>query len=96
MKKIKIYIAYAGSEDNEGVARWSEIAKFTNHDDALKAVKGKHDGWRGKRDGKVEPGEIEIFDSFEEYQDSKKAQLKKEALNKLTQEEIDALGIDRE
>ena len=96
MKKIEIYIAYAGSEDNEGVARWYEIAKFTNHDDALKAAKGKYNGWRGRGDGKVEPKEIEIFDSFEEYKDNKRARLKKEALMKLTQEEIDALGIDRE
>ena len=95
MKKLEIYSAYEGREDVEGRCTWKLIANFTNPEDAEKAAKGKYSGYGPRRDGKVEPTNIDVFESYSEYDAASKKKLREEAMGKLSQEELDALGLER-
>ena len=96
MKKITIYTAYAGHDTWDG-ASWSKLASFSNYEDARKAAQGKYSGIgsNAPKNGKVEPEEINIFESYEEFKASNNEEKKRAALEKLSKEEIDILGLEK-
>src|SRR5580693_2971224 len=91
MKKIPAYEALVNSDLTEGRGPMRHVAYFTNRHDAERAVKGM--GVMGVGDGEVKQIEITVYESFAEYFGPKYEQLRSSALQKLSREEREALGV---
>jgi hypothetical protein len=91
MKKIPAYEALVNSDLTEGRGPMKHVAYFSNRPDAERSVKGM--GVMGVGNGEVKQIEITVYDSFAEFFGPKYEELRRSALDKLTREERDALGI---
>jgi len=91
MKKIPVYEALVNSDLTEGRGPMRHVGYFTHRPDAERAVRGM--GVMGVGDGEVKQTEITIYDSYAEYFGPKYEELRLSALNKLSREEREALGV---
>jgi len=83
-----VYEVLRNMDQNEGRGPMKRFAAFSNKADAIVASKGQ-DGWGG--DAQIEP--IHVFESVEEYETKTRMDIKTRALNKLSDEEKEALGL---
>ncbi|MDD5151803.1 MAG: hypothetical protein PHC28_15210 [Flavobacterium sp.] len=87
---ITIYAATKNTDMIEGRGEQRAFAYFRYEEDAYLAVKGKGTGGYG--DGIVE--EIQLYDSFSEYEEAiYKKTIREQALSKLSEEEKRILGL---
>lgn len=96
MKKlhvVDVYKATINSDSTEGRGYEVLVGYFTNEEDARKAVKGQD---TMGSDGRVTLMDlcVEVYETYKEYQDGKKRDLKARALAKLTPQERVLLGLE--
>jgi len=84
-----IYLARENMDQTEGRGPMITIAAFEEEKDAKKAVKGR--GVMGYGDGAVAP--LKVYSNFEDWKHGKMTEAKRTALEKLTEEEREALGV---
>lgn len=84
-----IYVAQHNSDMTEGRGPMVDIAAFEKKQDALAAAKGM--GVMGYGDGEVK--EMMVFASIAEWKQGEQDKLRASAVSKLTDAEIEALGI---
>lgn len=90
MEQVKTaYRASKNADQTEGRGPMVTIAIFTNRADAIQAASGK--GVMGVGNGDVE--QINIYDSFHEYEMAVSEKVRERAMAKLTFEEKKALGL---
>ena len=84
-----IHLAQYNTDSTEGRGHEVVFAAFTNHDAAQKAARTRT-VW-----GQPSPVIImELCDTFEEYLALKKEQTRRQAIARLTPEELEALGVN--
>ena len=91
--KIKVWEVQGGGDENARVSYHYLIGHFTNYEDAKKAAKNAYDGFSGRRDGEIKEKTINIFESFEEYENFLKERQLEEIKAKLTKEEKELLNL---
>jgi hypothetical protein len=90
MKAIHVFEAYTNSDTIEGRGSDVHIGYFTHPDDAHAAARGQ--GVMGG-DAYVRPVAIKIYTTLQEFTGVKNEELRQRALEKLTPEEREALGL---
>ncbi len=91
--KIKVWEVHGGEDQSARVSYDYLIGYFTNYEDAKKAAKNAYDGFSGRRDGEIKEKTINIFESFEEYENFLKEQKLEKIKSKLTKEEKELLNL---
>src|SRR5579871_5064136 len=91
VKKIPAYEALVNSDLTEGRGPMRHVAYFSNRHDAERSVKGM--GVMGVGNGEVKQIEITVYESYAEYFGPKYEELRRSAMNKLSREEREALGV---
>ena len=86
---MQIYLAYVNSDSTEGRGHDVLVGAFKNLNDALSVVKGR--GPMGASDGELSC--ITLYESLHEYDSEKKSEIRRKAMQKLTEEEQLALGL---
>lgn len=89
-KRIVAYRVMINEDSVEGRGRMIPLAYFTTKPDAHACAQGR--GPMGASDGEVE--QITVFCSYADWLENHKTlELRQRALNKLTKEEREALGL---
>ena len=91
MQKIACFQSLINSDLTEGRGPMRHVGYFKFRPDAEDSVKGM--GVMGVGNGEVKQVEVIIYDDISEFNEGRKEEIKRKALNKLSYEEKRALGL---